>query len=347
MTGFVSKPRHARFMAFAFFAMLFLTAVGMGLLIPLYAGLLAYAIVLRLSGSIVDEHIRSARSKWIATALVATLVVGVLAIAGIILHFFLSASTDLHDLMLKMSEILISARSWLPETMGDVMPQQSELLAKLSDWLRMHAAAIGTFGLGAVKGIGLALFGVLLGAMIAVTDASNHAYHGPVTKRLSYQIMALRDCLWRVATAQIKISALNTTLTAIYLLLVLPAFGVQLPLGKTLIVVAFIAGLLPVVGNLISNTAITIISLSLSLQIALASLVFLILVHKLEYFVNARIVGTQINARAWEILLWMLIMERLFGIPGVVAAPVFYAWLKEEWHVWDMPEAAEADIRQG
>ena len=42
-------------------------------------------------------------------------------------------------------------------------------------------------------------------------------------------------------------------------------------------------------------------------------------------------------ARGPEMLLWMLLMERLFGPAGVVAAPVFYAWLKAEWHIWDHP----------
>jgi predicted PurR-regulated permease PerM len=50
----------------------------------------------------------------------------------------------------------------------------------------------------------------------------------------------------------------------------------------------------------------------------------------LEYFLNAKIIGSQINARAWELLSAMLIMESLFGLPGVVAAPVFYAYIKTE-----------------
>jgi predicted PurR-regulated permease PerM len=74
---------------------------------------------------------------------------------------------------------------------------------------------------------------------------------------------------------------------------------------------------------------------------------FLIIVHKLEYFINARIVGTQINARAWEILLWMLVMERLFGLIGVVAAPVFYAWLKAEWQLWDKVEQQKVNLNLG
>ena len=35
-------------------------------------------------------------------------------------------------------------------------------------------------------------------------------------------------------------------------------------------------------------------------------------------------------ARAWEILVAMLIMEAAFGITDVVAAPIYYAYLKDE-----------------
>ena len=89
-------------------------------------------------------------------------------------------------------------------------------------------------------------------------------------------------------------------------------------------------GLLPVVGNLISNTAVSISALSVSLGVGIAALVFLILIHKLEYFLNARIVGDQIHARAWELLIAMLAMEAIFGLAGLVAAPVYYAYLKSE-----------------
>jgi predicted PurR-regulated permease PerM len=67
-----------------------------------------------------------------------------------------------------------------------------------------------------------------------------------------------------------------------------------------------------------------------SLGVGIAALVFLIVIHKLEYFLNARIVGTQIHARAWELLIAMLIMEAAFGLAGVIAAPIYYAYLKGE-----------------
>jgi predicted PurR-regulated permease PerM len=95
-------------------------------------------------------------------------------------------------------------------------------------------------------------------------------------------------------------------------------------------VITFVAGLLPIVGNLISNTAIFVVSLSQSLFVAMISLGYLIVIHKLEYFLNARIIGGHIRARAWEMLLAMVVLEAAFGIAGVVAAPIYYAYMKDE-----------------
>jgi predicted PurR-regulated permease PerM len=126
-----------------------------------------------------------------------------------------------------------------------------------------------------------------------------------------------------------RISTLNTTIAAIYLAIILPLLDVQLPLVKTMIAVTFIVGLLPVLGNLISNTVIVIVSLSFSPLFVAGSLAFLVVIHKLEYFVNTRIIGTRIRARALELLAAMLVMEAAFGVPGLIAAPVYYAYLKD------------------
>jgi predicted PurR-regulated permease PerM len=75
---------------------------------------------------------------------------------------------------------------------------------------------------------------------------------------------------------------------------------------------------------------IVIVSFSQSVNIVIGSLVFLVVIHKFEYFLNARIVGTQIRSKAWEILLAIMIMEAVFGIPGVIAAPIYYAYVKDE-----------------
>ncbi len=53
-------------------------------------------------------------------------------------------------------------------------------------------------------------------------------------------------------------------------------------------------------------------------------------VHKFEYFLNARIVGQQIKASAWELLCAMLVADAAFGVSGLIAAPIFYAYIKDE-----------------
>ncbi|MCY1238445.1 hypothetical protein D9M72_511830 [compost metagenome] len=174
------------------------------------------------------------------------------------------------------------------------------------------------------------LIGLVIGAMVALYRAVSRPNRRPLAAALVARARTLQQAFSQFIFAQIQISTINTLLTALYLLLVLPLFGVHLPLSKTLVVITFVAGLLPVLGNLISNTAIVVASLSVSLPIAVASLVFLVVIHKLEYFLNARIIGARIQAAAWELLVVMLLMETLFGIPGVIAGPIFYAYLKRE-----------------
>ena len=152
----------------------------------------------------------------------------------------------------------------------------------------------------------------------------------PLANALADRATRFGEAFRRVVFAQVRIAAVNAALTALYLVVVLPLLGIHLPLIKTMIAVTFVAGLIPVVGNLISNVVVVVVSLSVSPFVALGSLIYLVAIHKLEYFLNARLVGTQIEARAWELLLAMLLMEAAFGIAGLIAAPIYYAYLKDE-----------------
>lgn len=334
---FPLAAKHVRFAAFIVSALLLFGAIKLDLLVSIYAGFLAYASVLVISSRIVSRGGRLHDSKIIGILVVALVVVLLFVGAGAAIHLIVRNGADLRDLMVKMSDILASARSWLPLDLHEVLPEQDEMLTHAVGWLRSHARDIETAGLGTLKALGLAILGVIIGSMVAVSDATRENELGPVSGQLLAQVASLRQSFWRVATAQLRISGLNTLLTGLYLAVVLPLFGVHIPFTKTLIVITFVAGLLPVIGNLISNTAICVMSISVSFDVMLSSLAFLVIIHKLEYFVNARIVGTQINVRAWEILLCMLFMERLFGVAGVIVAPVFYAWFKTEWFIWDHP----------
>lgn len=45
---------------------------------------------------------------------------------------------------------------------------------------------------------------------------------------------------------------------------------------------------------------------------------------------GASLAAVSPHARFWELLLAMLLLEAIFGLQGIVAAPVFYAYIKDE-----------------
>jgi predicted PurR-regulated permease PerM len=137
-----------------------------------------------------------------------------------------------------------------------------------------------------------------------------------------------------VMGAQITVSLINTVLTAIFVLIV------RLPNGALIIALTFLCGLLPIVGNLVSNTIIVCLAFTISLKIALVALIFLIAIHKLEYFLNSKIIGDRIRNPVWLTLLALIIGERLMGIPGMVLAPVVLNYLRMELLKIEVPATA-------
>lgn len=127
-----------------------------------------------------------------------------------------------------------------------------------------------------------------------------------------------------VMGAQIIISAINTSLTAIFI------FWVGLPYAGLVVAITFFCGLLPIIGNLISNTVIVTIGLTVSPNLGLAALAFLIVLHKLEYFLNSKIIGERIKNPMWLTLLALVLAERLMGIPGMILAPVLLHYIRTE-----------------
>jgi predicted PurR-regulated permease PerM len=248
-----------------------------------------------------------------------------------IIAFLRSDAGSLPNLLQKMAEIIEGSRGRLPEWLLESIPGDPDALkSAIAGWLAEHARELRTIGGEVGHAAVHVLIGMVIGAMVSLHEVLPDAAKRPLARELGERTRRLGDSFRRIVFAQVRISALNSVLTAIYLVGLLPLFGVHLPYAKTLIAVTFIAGLLPVIGNLISNSVIVIVSLAVSLEVAMGSLAFLVIVHKLEYFLNARIVGGQIRAAAWELLLAMLVMEAAFGIPGVVAAPIYYAYLKDE-----------------
>jgi predicted PurR-regulated permease PerM len=230
-----------------------------------------------------------------------------------------------------MAQIIDGSIAALPEWAKQSMPEDAEGVKQaVADWMREHAAEVQLAGKDIAFGFAHILIGMVIGAMVSLRAAATSEAVRPLARALVQRAARLSEAFRTVVFAQVRIAALNALFTGIYLVVVLPLLGVHLPLVKTMIAITFIAGLLPVLGNLVSNSIIVIVSMSHSPAAAFGSLAFLVAVHKLEYFLNARIVGAHIRASAWELLLAMLVMEAAFGLAGLVAAPIYYAYLKDE-----------------
>jgi predicted PurR-regulated permease PerM len=299
-------------------------------LVPaLFAGMLTYLLIQTLAPKV--PRTSGPRGKLVVVGLIAFAVVAIIIGLAVMVALFLRTEGGLSMLFEHMARILSDASSTLPSSIADYLPKSAAATrTAVIAWLQEHSAEMKVVGKEAGVAFAQVLIGMIIGAMVAFREAASIGDHKPLAAALLERAHQVADAFRRVVFAQLRISLINTGFTATYLFAVLPLFGVHLPLRKTMIVLTFVVGMLPVVGNLISNTVIVVVSFSQSLWIAAASLAFLVTIHKLEYFLNARIVGGHIHARSWELLLAMLVMEALFGLPGLAAAPVFYAYLKSE-----------------
>ena len=331
----MNVPAVSRFDLFtwALFVGGLLLLLPLKLLPSLIAGLLVYALVnVMVPNLSTPPAMGKEGPRLLAVALIASAVIALILLAGIGTASFLrNSGENFPALVQRMAEILEGARDQLPAWVLQYLPDDAEdLRQNLVLWLRDHAATFQVAGAELGRALGHVLLGMVVGALLSLESAVSDGEGGPLAEAFAERAIRLSQAFRRVVFAQFWISAINTVFTATYLAIVLPWMGIELPFTKTLILVTFVAGLLPILGNLISNTIIFIVSLSQGLYVAMGSLAYLIIIHKLEYFLNVRIIGRQIHARAFEMLIAMLVMEAAFGIAGLIAAPIYYAYLKDE-----------------
>lgn len=302
------------------------------LLAALISGLLVHELVALAASQTHLNRVAGRRARAVAVVLLSVLIILLLVgFSAGVMSIFHGETGAVPAILQKSGEIAALLRQHLPTWLAEHLPSSGEeLRGMVSRWLTQHLEELRLVGGAAGRGAVLVLLGMVIGAIISLSESLYRDGSGPLALALLRRTVCLAGSFRKVVFAQVRIAALNAFLTWLFLAVALPLAGAPLPLTKTLVAITFIAGLLPVIGNLISNTMITVVAMSQSLGLAVAALVFLVAIHKLEYFLNARIVGSRIQARSWEILLTMIVLEAVFGIPGVIAAPIYYAYIKAE-----------------
>lgn len=326
----IARPVPYERASFVLVALALLAALLFHLVPALLAGFLAWALLHSMTRRLRGGRVSHGLARALAAGLLGLVAAGLVALVTVLLWGFVRGRIgDLPAVLEKMGETLASLRETLEGAgVSTPLPAHGGSTEAVAGWLRGHAGALRHAGTVGARGLVHALLGAVVGVLVFFRAPSD--VPGPLAAQLEERLRRFGESFRSVAKAQIEISAVNTVLTALFVFAILPAFGVRLPLAGTLVAIAFLCGLIPVAGNLVSNTVIVLVSLGIAPWVAAVSLAFLVLVHKLEYLLNAKIVGGRIGASAWETLLAILVFEAAFGIPGVILAPVVYAWTKAE-----------------
>jgi len=308
-------------LSYAFIVLLIVAAGWLHLATPLVTVLFSFFAL----------HVMSVGGrKWLGI----TLFLIVLSAAGTGFYFFVKQSA-----------------AALPEIAGRTIPVVLDWAEKrgielpFSDYASLRALAIDTVeqefrGVGKYAGAALIqAAAIAIGLVVAVslfinskfdleTDKpaqTNNLYTLTATE-VARRFATFYESFATVMGAQIVISAINTLATAIFL------YWNHFPYPKVLIGITFLCGLLPIIGNIISNTIIVGVAFTLpeGPKMALFALIFLVVLHKSEYFLNSKIIGDRIRNPMWLTLIGLVLGEKLMGIPGMILAPVILHYIKVE-----------------
>jgi predicted PurR-regulated permease PerM len=139
---------------------------------------------------------------------------------------------------------------------------------------------------------------------------------------------------------QLIVAACNAVLTLpVLLLLGIPHVGM-------LMVVIFISGLIPVIGNLVSGTILGFLAFQARGVVGVAIFVGLTFaLHKVEsYYLNPRLTARHVKLPGFVLIVSLLAFEHLFGVPGLfMSFPFLYVAGKilQEFEAGEAPPVAE------
>jgi len=282
------------------------------------------------------------KRKWLALVLFIVVVTGIAAAAVYLTRAIILALPDVAETSIPSASAWAQRRQIeLPFTdfeslrtvVIDTLKEEAHYLQDVAHFARSTSVALVFSILGIIAAVSLFLKTGL--DPYRGTHAVKNNLYSISCDEVSTRFRDFYRSFATVMGAQITISLINTALTGLFVVIV------RMPHAPLLIAITFLCGLVPIVGNLVSNTIIVFIALTISLKLAIGALVFLVLIHKLEYFLNSKIIGSRIRNPVWLTLISLIIGERLMGIPGLILAPVVLNYLRVEMLKIEVPRMPE------
>src|SRR5947208_6872290 len=232
------------------------------------------------------------KRKWLALILFGVVVTGIAAGGVYFTRAAILALPDVADTSIppasawaqkRQIELPFTDFESLREVVTDTLGQEGHYLRNVANFAKSVTAAL-VFSILGIVAAGSLFFKTGLNPHLPTNRVKNNLY-SVCCDEVSTRFRDFYRSFATVMGAQLTISLINTTLTAVFLL------AVHMPHATLLIAVTFLCGLVPIVGNLVSNTIIVFVGLIVSLKLAISALVFLVVIHKLEYLLNSKIIG--------------------------------------------------------
>ena len=308
------------------FAVLAATLVLVGLLhigAPFLALFLSYFVLRKLE--------RFVHNKWLALALFILVLAVISYTAGHFIRAAVAALPKIADNSIPAATAWAEAREiHLPftdfeslKTMArDALKEEAHYLENVANFARTASTLLVFIIIGIVAAISL-FFNSQLDLSRESHTVRNNLY-SVCCEEISARFREFYHSFATVIGAQMTISCINTVLTAIFVSVV------QLPYAPVVVGLTFLCGLVPIVGNVVSNTVIVFLGFLVSPKVAIGALIFLIVIHKLEYLLNSKIIGDRIRNPIWLTLFGLIVGEKLMGVPGMILSPVVLNYLRVE-----------------
>jgi predicted PurR-regulated permease PerM len=241
----------------------------------------------------------------------------------------------------------------LPERLAAL--KQLPLVVKIGTYVDIDALAHGAraqaaSALGWAASFGHMLIFAFVGLILAVVylfeepdlvafraRISPHALIGTMFRWLGYAADAISVTL----QFQVIVAAVNAVLTLPVLLVI------GIPRAGLFMVMVFVSGMIPVVGNFVSGLVLTLLAYQArGIGGAVAFIVLTFLLHKIEsYYLNPRLAARHVRLPGFVLIVSLLLWEQLIGFVGLfVSFPFLYLSMRiaDEFRTED--EAAEAAL---
>jgi predicted PurR-regulated permease PerM len=260
--------------------------------------------------------------RSLAVTVVALAVLGVLA--GFVAVIFPPVDKEVNSLIDATPGYLEDLRN--RSTYLGNLEARYHLVEKAKSWIDANKA--GTLDLNGILGAGKAVFSILTGTLTAIALTLYFVANLPGIKHFSYHLVPVRRRprvaeltdrilaqVGRDVIGQMIIASIGGLCTWVWAM----AWGIPYPAALGIVVAVF--GLVPVIGSSIGGAVVTLVALTVSLNVSIATLVYYIAARLAEdYLVAPRVNRRTVDVHPMVTILAVLVGGALFGVVGALVA---------------------------